>query len=171
MEQHIHRAERGWVNRKIKKSAGDPKGIRLHLFCPFAKARPRTGTWQCLWCPLPTPAAPLIYHRPGPLTKPTLLMCCCLLAVEVKGQRGTAQLPARRPGGDRIKRGGRREGAGESCSTNLSGKNSASDASEMCDMAHSLVEREKHSRSIDECSPAGQRSSCQSALQRLAEDR
>ena len=24
-----------------------------------------TGTWQCLWCPLLAPAAPLIYHRPG----------------------------------------------------------------------------------------------------------
>jgi hypothetical protein len=26
-----------------------------------------TGTWQCLWCPLLAPAAPLIYHRPGPV--------------------------------------------------------------------------------------------------------
>jgi hypothetical protein len=32
---------KGILNRKIKKSAGDPKGIRLSLFCPFAKAMPR----------------------------------------------------------------------------------------------------------------------------------
>jgi hypothetical protein len=41
MEQYIHRVERGRVDRKIKKSAEDPKGMRLRLFCLFAKARPR----------------------------------------------------------------------------------------------------------------------------------
>jgi hypothetical protein len=30
-----------------------------------------TGAWQRLWCPLSAPAAPLIYPRPGPLTKLT----------------------------------------------------------------------------------------------------
>jgi hypothetical protein len=36
-EQYIHRVERGRVNRKIKKEPGDPKGIGLRLFCPFAE--------------------------------------------------------------------------------------------------------------------------------------
>jgi hypothetical protein len=45
--------------------------MRLRLFFGSICQGKATGTWQCLWCPLPTPAAPLIYHRPGPLTKPT----------------------------------------------------------------------------------------------------
>jgi hypothetical protein len=58
------------LNREIKSSAEDPKGMRLRLFLSICQGK-ATGTWQCLWCPPPAPAAPLIYHRPGPLTKPT----------------------------------------------------------------------------------------------------
>ena len=58
------------MNGKIKKSNSTSRGGATYFFfLPFPRQSHGNVGWQCLLCPLPTPAAPLIYHRPGPLTK------------------------------------------------------------------------------------------------------